>query len=127
MVGTFPIVADGWFAYLRSWIEKGQIEIVSGASERCSAKGSENLQSKGWAKSVTDLKQKILRNVERAGSLALHTEQETGPFGLIRQALLVRAETEMDRDWLGTDVLDRRDVFPLIRADHVVCFPSCQL
>jgi len=44
---------------------------------------SENLQSKGWATSVTDLKQKILRNVERAGSLALHIEQETSPFGLI--------------------------------------------
>jgi len=41
---------------------------------------SEDLQSKGWATSVTDLKQKILRNVERAGSLALHTEQETRSF-----------------------------------------------
>ena len=96
----------------------------SGASQRCSAEGSENLQSKGWAKSVTDLKQKILRNVERAGSLALYIEQETGPFGLLRRALLVR--TEMDRDWLGADVPDRRNVFPLIRADHVVCFPNCQ-
>jgi hypothetical protein len=44
---------------------------------------SQDLQSKSWAKSVIDLKQKILRNVERAGSLALHTEQESGPFGLI--------------------------------------------
>jgi len=32
----------------------------------------EDFQSKGWAKSVTDLKQEILRNVERAGSLAFH-------------------------------------------------------
>ncbi len=45
---------------------------------------SQDLQSKGWAKSVTDLKQKILRNVERAGSLALYTEQESSPFGLIK-------------------------------------------
>ncbi len=32
----------------------------------------EDFQSKGWAKSVADLKQEILRNVERAGSLAFH-------------------------------------------------------
>jgi hypothetical protein len=64
-------------------------------------------------------KAKKLRNVERAGSLALHAEQETSPFGLMRQTLLVR--TKMDRDWLGADVPDKRDVFPLILADHVVC------
>lgn len=119
MVGSLPIVADSRLANLQNWIEKGQIERISGASERYIAEGSQGLQSKGWAKSVTDLKQKKLRNVERAGSLALHTEQETSPFGLIRQTLLVR--TEMDRDWLGADVPDRRDVFPLILADHVVC------
>jgi len=45
---------------------------------------SKDLQSKGWATSVSDLKQKILRNVERAGSLALYVEQEAGPFGLTR-------------------------------------------
>ncbi len=44
---------------------------------------SPNHQSKGWAKRVTDLKQKILRNVERAGSLALYTEQESSPLVLL--------------------------------------------
>jgi hypothetical protein len=43
---------------------------------------SQDPQSTSWATSGTDLT-KILRDVERAGSLALDTEQETGSFGLI--------------------------------------------
>ena len=58
MVGSLPIVADSRLANLQNWIEKGQIERISGASERYIAEGSQGLQSKGWAKSVTDLKQK---------------------------------------------------------------------
>ena len=34
MIGSLPIVADSRLADLQNWIEKGQIEIVSGASKR---------------------------------------------------------------------------------------------
>jgi hypothetical protein len=39
-----------------------------------------NIPSKGLDKEGSNLQQNILRNVERAGSLALHVEQETCPF-----------------------------------------------
>ncbi len=42
---------------------------------------SQLIRSESWTKNRA--KRNILRNVERAGSLAWNDEQETGPFGLM--------------------------------------------